>query len=104
MTIAKNEDTVRFSRKDRFLIDDPDSTEKLSYALTKPLKVGTVYNNKGVYSFVLQEVASTSDDNHELGIANYYKYFPKDTTQSNNSAADTVPDIGTDENGKKVWL
>ena len=39
MTIAKNEDTVKFCRESRFLIDDPDSNIKLSYLLTKPLKV-----------------------------------------------------------------
>lgn len=106
MTIAKNEDTVKFSRESRFLIDDPESQIKLSYLLTKPLKVGMVYNTDGVYSFVLQEVVSTDEDNHELGIADYYKYFPKDhsPTQPDNDESVVDPENNIDEDGRQVWL
>ena len=106
MTIAKNDATLKFCRETRFLIDDPDSEVKLSYLLTKPLKVGLVYNTGGVYSFVLQEVVSTDDDNHALGIADYYKYFPKDTNQDTNSDEESVvdPDSNIDDNGRQVWL
>lgn len=78
MTIARNRDTIKFNREQRFLIDDPDSPHKLAYLLTKPLKLGGTYNNQGVFKFVLQEVTATDDDNHALGIADYYKYFPRD--------------------------
>lgn len=98
MTIARNSDTVKFGRKKRFLIDDPESEEKNAYLLTKPLKVGKTYNNKGIYSFVLQEVVSTDNDNIKLGIADYYRYFPKET-----NIEDTVNNI-TSESRKKVWL
>lgn len=105
MTIARNEHTINFGRHCRFLIDDPDSLEKNAYLLTKPLKVGKYYNNKGVYSFVLQEVVSTDDDNMELGIADYYKHFPKlsedndiDNNENNGSSDDETT------SGKKVWL
>lgn len=106
MTIAKNEDTVKFCRESRFLIDDPESQTKLSYLLTKPLKVGSVYNAEGVYSFVLQEVVSTDDDNHELGIADYYKYFPKDpsSTQPDSDESIVDPENNIDEDGRQVWL
>lgn len=113
MTIARNEDTKRFNREYRFLIDDPDSNPKLSYMLTKPLKVGFVYNTSGVYSFVLQEVASTDDDNHELGVADYYKYFPKELVDDNadNNGSNTDSNSGqetqepiVDESGKRVWF
>lgn len=107
MTIAKNEDTLKFCRESRFLIDDPESETKLSYLLTKPLKVGWVYNTDGVYSFVLQEVVSTDDDNHELGIADYYKYFHKDKTQDTGINGDegiVDPENNIDENGRQVWL
>lgn len=107
MTIAKNEDTLKFCRESRFLIDDPDSKTKLSYLLTKPLKVGWVYNTDGVYSFVLQEVASTDDDNHELGIADYYKYFPKDISHDTDTEDDDSivdPENNIDEYGRQVWL
>lgn len=101
MTIAKNKDTVKFGRENRFLIDDPDSSEKLSYILTKPLKLGDIYKSHGVYSFVLQESVSTDDDNHELGIADYYKHFPKESDKQ-----DTIINTNNTPNdeGKKVWL
>lgn len=105
MTISRNKDTVKFGREHRFLIDDPDSLEKLAYLLTKPLKLGAVYNNRGVYSFVLQEVVSTDDDNHELGIADYYKYFEKKTNpDSTTDESDEKDDSSSREDGKKVWL
>lgn len=101
MTIAKNEHTVKFGREYRFLIDDPDSFEKNAYLLTKPLKVGKAYNGQGIYSFVLQEVVSTDDDDMELGIADYYKHFPKQEDSDKNE--DTSKD-DTSDTGKKVWL
>ena len=103
MTIARNEKTVKFNRECRFLIDDPDSDHKLAYLLTKPLKAGTTFNGKGVFHFVLQEVTATDDDNHDLGIADYYKYFPKATIGSGNTSV--TPDENVqDGTGKKVWL
>lgn len=98
MTIARNEHTVKFDRECRFLIDDTESDHKLAYLLTKPLKLGATFNNKGVFKFVLQEVTATDDDNHELGIADYYKHFPKTTVVDGNEP--TEPD----DTGKKVWL
>lgn len=77
LQVAKNKYTVAFDRESRFLIDDVDTPHKLSYLLTKPLKMGYTYNDEGTFKFVLQEVTATEDDNHELGIADYYKYFPK---------------------------
>ena len=94
MTITRNRYTVNFDRESRFLIDDPDTKHKLSYLLTKPLKLGAAYNGKGVYKFVLQEVTATEYDNHELGIADYYK----DTTI--NPAAERIDE----KTGKRVWL
>lgn len=107
MTITKNADTEKFGREHRFLIDDPDSGDKLAYLLTKPFKVGKTFNGSGVYAFVLQEVVSTDDDNMELSIADYYKHFPKAAQPNPNTTTD--PD-GTDKDsistnsGKKVWL
>lgn len=101
MTIARNELTVKFDREDRFLIDDPESDHKLAYILSKPLKLGATFNNKGVFKFVLQEVTATGDDNHELGIADYYKHFPKNIVDGNEPAE---PDDTDTDTGKKVWL
>lgn len=75
ITIARNKDTAKLGRQNRFLIDDHESGLMLAYALTKPLKFSSVYNDNGVYKFVLQEVNTTKDDNQELGIADYYKHF-----------------------------
>lgn len=112
MTIGKNEHTVKFGRENRFLIDDPDSTNKLCYALSKPLKVGKHYAGEGVYMFVLREVSSTNDDNMELGITNYYKFFPRSGSESSDAIEDTSNDTApeaaetsdTTSGGKKVWL
>lgn len=103
MTIARNSDTVKFSRNCRFLIDDPESLKMNAYLLTKPLKVGKTYNGHGVYSFVLQEVVSTDNDNFELGIANYYLHFPKkeNSDTGNKDDKDNNTSSGT---GKKGWL
>lgn len=100
VTIAKNKYTLKLNRESRFLIDDPGNEHMLAYMLTKPLKVGKMYNNEGVYKFVVQEVTSTADDNHELGIADYYKYFPKinDNSETNNS--NDTPNISE----KRSWL
>lgn len=93
MTIAKNSETSKFERTNRFLIDEPSSKDKLAYALTKPLKVGWTYNNQGVYAFVLQEVTTTDDDNQELGVADYYKYFNKDSINNPDSSSGEPTDI-----------
>ena len=77
VTLPRNPDTVKLGRTNRFIIDDPDSGMPLAYALTKPLKIGSVYNGRGIFKFVLQEVNTTEDDELEFGIADYYKHFPK---------------------------
>lgn len=94
VTIARNHDTAKLKRESRFIIDDPESAKPLSYLLTKPLKLGMNYNGEGVYKFVLQEVTATGDDNFELQIADYYKYFPKEE-QDDDTSMDAE---------RKVWL
>ena len=96
VTLAKNVKTQVLGRLNRFLIDDPDSKQKLSYLLTKPLKLGNMYNAHGVYKFVLQEVNSTEFDDMENGIADYYKYYPK--------PAEGTYDVEDPTPGKKVWI
>jgi hypothetical protein len=96
MTIARNHETVKFNRENRFLIDDPQSPLKLAYQLTKPLKLGWSYNSLGAYKFVLQEVTSTKNDDMVHGIADYYKHFP--------IVEGADPGEGTDHNGRRGWL
>ena len=101
MTLARNAETVRLSRSNRFLIDDMESPIPLAYALTKPLKLGWSFNDMGVYKFVLQEVTTTDDDNIELRIADYYKHFEKPPVNQQEVIVDEQADSGT---RKKVWL
>lgn len=78
LVLPRDTETVKLSRENRFLIDDPLSEAVLSYRLTKPFKVGGVYNGHGVMSFILTEVNTEQNDNLDLMIADYYKYFPRE--------------------------
>lgn len=98
VTIAKNEYTSKLNRENRFIIDDPNSTMPLAYLLTKPLKMGLSYGNDGVFKFVLQEVTATGDDNFELEIADYYKYFPRE------SGGEQPPTPDEGDTGKRKWF
>ncbi|MCQ2770655.1 MAG: hypothetical protein MJ236_02515 [Clostridia bacterium] len=108
IVIAQNDATCKLSRENRFLIDDPNTLTPMAYILSKPLKIGMTYNDAGVYKFVLQEVTGTGDDNKELMIADYYKYFPKEI--KNEHSDETYGDGQSEGNestvtpGKKVWL
>lgn len=98
ITIARNEHTKLFNRKSRFLVDDSGTDGLLSYDLSKPLKAGHTYNDKGVYQFVLSESNYTEFDNMELGIADYYTFFPT------YPSSEGTGDASNDESGKKVWF
>ena len=104
MTIARNVETVKLNRKNRFLIDDESSPRPLAYLLTKPLKLGWSFNQQGVFKFVLQEVTTTDDDNIELRIADFYKHFPKVTTVDVGEGSVINTDNTSEETGRKVWL
>jgi len=77
VTIGKDKDTNKLGRGRRFLIDDMDSDEVLAYQITKPNKLFNVYNGKGVFRFILNEVNLTDDDNVEARIADYYSWKPR---------------------------
>jgi hypothetical protein len=105
MTLARNCETVKLNRSNRFIIDDEESTIPLAYLLTKPLKLGWTYNEHGIFKFVLQEVVSTDDDNLDLRIADYYKHFPKpDSGTSDGDDGAGGDGDSTGNPGKKVWL
>ena len=99
ITIARDKYTVRLDRQDRLLVDDYESETVLAYRLTKPFKLSGVFNNKGIYRFVLSECVTQDSDNIELHIPDYYKYFPRPTDPE-------VMEPGTTATptGKKVWL
>ena len=104
VSLARDEYTVQLNRGFRFLIDDEDSDTVLAYRLTKPFKIGGVYNGNGVMSFVMTEVNTEDDDNFDLRIADYYKHFPRET--DGNTDSETTAKVLNDETtgGKKVWL
>lgn len=88
-------------------MDDPESPQPLAYILSKPFKLTGVYNNTGVYKFVLQEVTTTDYDNFELGIADYYRHFPKPEGTIEVPEGTTIIDpdeVKDEETGKDVWL
>ena len=97
ITIARNAYTAALGRETRFLVDAELSPVKLAYTLSKPLKFTGVYNKEGVLKWVLQEVQTTDDDNQDLLIADYYKHFPR---ESSNEGGEGSENPG----GKKVWL
>ncbi len=94
MIIARNNLTAKFNRQTRLVIDDEFSSSVLTYRVTKPFKVGGIYNGKGAMSFVLVEVNSEDDDNLDLYIADYYKYFPRRTDPETVDPGETKTDFG----------
>ena len=114
VTVGKDEDTIELERGLRFLIDDTDSEAVLAYQITKPNKLFNVYNGKGVFRFILNEVQLTDDDNKELRIADYYHWRPHMDLDSDHVDSDyTVAEIVaagneaaavTPDDNKEVWL
>lgn len=96
VTVPRNPFTAKLCRENRFIIDDPESQTAMAYALTKPLKVGGVYGENGIYKFVMQEVNTTEMDNLEYGIADYYLHFPRDDKE--------VPPVNPLPSDREGWL
>lgn len=111
LTIARTEESLKLNRRHRFLIDDPESEQKLAYSLTKPLKTGQMQMKGGkptsVFKFILQEDATTDDDNMELGIADYYKHFPRGGTPTPPPSYNQTEGKNEEEppaGGRRNWL
>lgn len=77
VTIPKDAETLALGRDARFIIDDYDAPNPLTYRLTKPFKLGGSFDENGVLIFVMTECNSEFDDNLDLHIADYYKFFPR---------------------------
>lgn len=116
LTIGKDPDTDKLGRGKRFLIDDPDSKDILAYQITKPNKLFNVYDGKGVFRFILNEVNKTDDDNDELRIADYYSWVPSSERTPSDvktglpfeeiaaAAKDKQENMPSDIEERKVWL
>ena len=97
VTIGKDSDTNKLHRGHRFLIDDMDSCEVLAYEITKPNKLFNVYNGKGVFRFIMNEVNLTDNDNVDARIADYYSWKPEpDTYESDIKVDNTLEEIVND--------
>lgn len=115
VTVGKDEDTNELCRGFRFLIDDTDSNTTLAYQITKPNKLFNVFEGKGVYKFILNEVVLTKDDNTDLRIADYNNWMPpRETDGDHVNSEETVDEIvnaaiqrveeSPPQDNKKVWL
>lgn len=89
VTLPKDKETLALGRDDRFIIDDYGAPNPLSYRLTKPFKLGGSFDENGVVIFVMTECNTELDDNLNLHIADYYKYFPRENTDTDNSSEAT---------------
>lgn len=77
ITLSMDRETSRLDRENRFIVDVAGTSESLAYRLSKPFKFTHNYGDTGTYTFVLTECNREEDDNIELRIANYYRYFPR---------------------------
>ena len=96
LTLPRDEETALLTRKNVFLVDDPLSPQPLRYRLSKPFKVGSVYGLNGPMHFMLIEENLEKDDNTELMVADYYKYYRRDGDD------DVIP--LSEQLGEKVWI
>ena len=101
VSLARDEYSLQLTRDRRFLIDDEDSGSVLAYRLTKPYKIGGVYNGAGVMTFMMSEVNTEDDDNFELRIADYYTYFPRSGAEATTQVEPVTPVTMT---GRRNWL
>lgn len=112
ITIGKDSDTIELRRGKRFLVDDMDSDEVLAYQITKPNKLFNIYNGKGVFRFILNEVNRTDNDNVPLRIADYYNWTPpvplvdkhQDTDITLEEIRNTNSSKINNDDRKDVWL
>lgn len=101
LIITRDADTARLNRRVRVLVDDELSDSPLVYRIAKPFKVGQVYNNEGVYGFMMTEENLTDFDNTELMIADYYRWFDDAHGLKGSDPDRLTPHTGDD--GKKRW-
>lgn len=96
LIISSNDNTTKFDRTTRFLIDSYDSKDVLAYRVVNPFRLFGGTNKSGVIYLSLSECNIEATDNVDLHIANYYKFFGEDTSPDRNE--DEITD------NKKVWF
>lgn len=95
LTIGKDDDTRKLKRGMRFLIDDPDAEAASAFEITKPNRLYSIFNGKGVYRFILNEVNTTDNDLVEDQVADFYGRLEMPIVDPVNN---------TTERGNGVWL
>lgn len=96
VTLPRDKETLALGRDARFIIDDYGVNDPLAYRLTKPFKLGGSFDDNGVFIFVMVECNTEQDDNLELHIANYYKYFPREDSEIQENVDNTSLDNEVD--------
>lgn len=104
MILPLDDKTLKMNRTNRFLIDDYFDDRVIAYRLTKPFKLGGSYGENGVLSFVLVECNTESEDNLELHIADYYKYFPRPDGHGGEIPPTEYNVPGTETETGRKWL
>lgn len=114
VTLPKDEDTIALGRGKRFLIDDVNAQEVLAYEITKSNRLFNVYNDRGVFRYIMGETQLTDNDNVELRIADFYNWSPhipldNEHRDKDISLTDIVADAKEkaeqpDDDGKRVWI
>lgn len=104
MILPLDDQTLKLNRTNRFLIDDYYDDRVIAYRLTKPFKLGGSYGENGVLSFVLVECNTESDDNLDLHIADYYKYFSRPDGEGGEIPPTEYNVPGTETETGRKWL
>ena len=102
ITIGKDNDTTRLKRGMRFLVDDIIDENPSAYQITKSNKLYNIFEGKGVYRFILNEVNLTDNDNTDLMIADYYSWKPKIPLDTDHVNVDKSIDEIVDEAKQKI--
>ena len=114
VTIGRDEDTVQLKHGMRFLIDDPDTGDVMAYKISKPNRLFNVYDEGGVFRFILTESMLEDGDNLSLRIANYSDWEPKGTDvldhQDDDRAVEDIVSVKREyeavesHRSKEVWI
>lgn len=99
--MQKDTESLALGRESRFIVDDYGVPNPLAYRLTKPYKLGGSFDNNGIVTFVLTECNTEVDDNLELHIADYYKFFPRDNDPEQDSNSSNTDNTDTE---RQVWI
>lgn len=115
LTIGKDEDTIELKRGYRFLVDDVDTDYPLAYQITKSNKLFNVYNEEGVFRFILNEVEMIDEDDVNgkiAGATDWRLNLGLDggntdgalTTEEIHEALNITEEVPPHQNNKEVWL